>query len=130
MTVKQKATKWLAHFALAVTLVMGAAATTGNAEASKGKAIKKILEKITKPPKGTVRKAPSGNRKKKRRMPNASDEKSGEIPGVVIWGGRVLHICRLEAIRCRERLEEAKLREEERDSRRKRKAEGGRAKGG
>ena len=62
MTVKQKATKWLAHFALAVTLVMGAAATTGSAEAFVGKAAKELIEILAKTTKGTVKKMPRVNR--------------------------------------------------------------------
>ena len=73
MTVKQKATKWLAHFALAVTLVMGTV-TTGSAEAVGGagaKAIKKgakVLKKGAKGIKGNkteqIRKAPKGSGRK------------------------------------------------------------------
>ena len=47
MDVKQKAAKWLAHFALAMTLVVSAA-TTGNAEAVKAKVGKVLIEKAGK----------------------------------------------------------------------------------
>ena len=68
MTVKQKATKWLAHFALALILVMGTV-TTGSAEAAAAQATKaviKIIKKILKGGKSTTQKGPSAQQQKTR----------------------------------------------------------------
>ena len=90
MTVKQKAAKWLAHFALAVTLVMGTAATAGSAEASISKVVIKILEKIAKATKAA-------------KIPSDKRDTEWNVKWVAIHLG-IRITCRHEDIQCLKRL--------------------------
>ena len=114
MTVKQKATKWLAHFALAVTLVMGTAATTGSAEAFVGKAAKELIEILAKTTKGTVKRTPRGNR----------DAEQDRVQ--LEWFAAYLGVkitCKLEYLWCRKEVRERveRKRAERRGTRKKHK---------
>ena len=106
METKQKATKWLAHFALAVTLAMGTV-TAGSAEAAVTKVVIKIIKKILKKGESTTQKGPPTSQKKKL----AHKKSNGEG-----MGGKILR-------RGKDACEKTRCGDNEENDRRKKEAE-------